>query len=444
MRAGAANPKWPILILLGGVVVVFLLNVQHQAQQGSFATGHLALAENLAAGHGYALSPSEPLFSPLWGYALLTALLSAPGSPVWWLWLTQLLLCLTALAVFYRVFALTPKGWHLALLLPFAALLSVKWPDAPAGCLLFFLWAGLYRYASAGRRGALLAAGCAAALLANFRSEYLLYPALLAAMAALPAFRAWRRRLLVAAVVLLLAMLAGLAPWSWRAHRHGGPWLLSATNGGGVAYISLGQLPGNPWGIRPVDDVMWQAVRENGLASPYSFAGDSLLRKKFSEAIAAHPGAFAGKVMLNVGRVALGGLYVGEYDAWTISEQRRQEIDAIVVREGRLAALRQARLSEAAALAAQFVFNKLYAVLFFGLLIAWIGAGRRLWRGEKRLLVGLTAALLLYKLALVGLLQYEPRHLNAVYLPLLGLVMTAPPGWWRRLAPGKDRPPDEE
>jgi hypothetical protein len=41
----------------------FSSNVQHQAQQGSFATGHLALAENLAAGHGYALSPSEPLFS---------------------------------------------------------------------------------------------------------------------------------------------------------------------------------------------------------------------------------------------------------------------------------------------------------------------------------------------------------------------------------------------
>jgi hypothetical protein len=273
------------------------------------------------------------------------------------LWLTQLLLCLTALAVFYRVFALTPKGWHLALLLPFAALLSVKWPDAPAGCLLFFLWAGLYRYASAGRRGALLAAGGAAALLANFRSEYLLYPALLAAMAALPAFRAWRRRLLVAAVVLLLAMLAGLAPWSWRAHRHGGPWLLSATNGGGVAYISLGQLPGNPWGIRPVDDVMWQAVRENGLAFLIRLPAIRCCARNFPRR-SRRTRRFAGKVMLNVGpRRARRSVRrpIRRVDDFRAAPSGRSTRSSCA--KGRLAALRQARLSEAAALAAPVRFQ---------------------------------------------------------------------------------------
>ena len=434
MRAGAAKPNLHILILLGGVIIVFLLNFAHQAQQGSFAAGHLALAKSLAAGHGYAMIPGEPLFSPLWGYALLTAALLPLGSPECWLWLAQLLLCLAALVVFYRTFALTPKGWHLVLLLPFAALMSVKWPDAPTGCLLFLLWAGLRRYVSDGKRSALLVAGCLAALLANFRSEYLLFPAALALPAALPSFREWRRRLLTAAIVLLLAMIAGLAPWSWRAHRHGGPWLLSATNGGGVAYISLGQLPGNPWGIRPVDETMWAQAEKNGLASPFTFAGNALLLKDFRKAVAAHPVAFAGKALLNMGRVAIGGLYVGEYDAWLISPARRGEIGEIISREGRFAALRDVWPSEAAALVAQFVFHKLYAVLFFGLIVAWIVAGRRMRRGEQRLLFALATTLFVYKIVLVGLLQYEPRHINAVYLPLLGLVMTALPGRRRRRA----------
>ena len=66
-----------------------------------------------------------------------------------------------------------------------------------------------------------------------------------------------RRDVLIWAALSLLS----LTPWALHAHRHTGHAALSSTNSGMVAYITLGQLPDNPWGVQHIDGAAGAAAR---------------------------------------------------------------------------------------------------------------------------------------------------------------------------------------
>ncbi len=121
------------------VAIVFLLNYNHLNQQGTYENIFSQIALNLIDGDGYTCASlgNTPLLYPLWGYTgivLLDLLFEFNSVLVLFL---QYILCLVVINIFYKVYKLQPRYHHLLYFLPFVALMSVKWPDAIVGALLF-------------------------------------------------------------------------------------------------------------------------------------------------------------------------------------------------------------------------------------------------------------------------------------------------------------------
>jgi hypothetical protein len=106
--------------------------------------------------------------------------------------------------------------------------------------------------------------------------------------------------------------------------------LLTSTNAGHVLYISLGQLPGNPWGITPSDGDPrmhreLDAHFRHRNTSSLTYASDGFLRHRFIQLVRAHPAAWLHKDLLDAKSTLTGGFYDGEFiqqddcrpDCWT-------------------------------------------------------------------------------------------------------------------------------
>jgi hypothetical protein len=92
--------------------------------------------------------------------------------------------------------------------------------------------------------------------------------------------------------------------------------LLTSTNSGHVLFISLGNLPGNTWGITPVDGDprMVREVRDQfGHDQTLIHESDDFLRRRFFELVAEDPVEYARKDLHNLVTVPLDGVYSGEF-----------------------------------------------------------------------------------------------------------------------------------
>ena len=280
-------------------------------------------AEFFSAGFAPEAHTCDSRTFPMWGFG-------------WLLWLSsnkivllsvQYLLAFGATLMLFSTFrnALELDGfevgflrWLVLLSLPWYALHSVLWPHAIATSLLVL---SICLIVDAERRSAsetrqYFLAGLTFGCMLNFRSDFILFPVGLAAIILLfgkgtLTFRTVKAGAFVGTVLLMMV------PWGIYTYKTTGDYLQTSTNGGHVLYISLGQLPGNSWGIVPRDEDPGMdrvLIRELGHArSSLTREADAVLKAEFLRLVAASPGEYAQKVIHNLRSMFLGGTYAGVF-----------------------------------------------------------------------------------------------------------------------------------
>ena len=222
-----------------------------------------------------------------------------------------------------------------------------------------------------------------------------------------------------AAIAVLIA-LATLGPWVARSVAYDGIVRFGTTNRGGVLYISLGQLPGNPWHIGYSDKYAFAYARKHGVENPWSPEGGRILTQAFVEAVERHPVAYVRKVAWTAFLSVVGGLYTGEYYEWVPAKTKEDISKAIADERSPLAkawmVLAQAPIGALPLVAEKVVF-RVFQLVWFALAILFVLLFRRNLRHTPGHPIGLIIASLLFaKIILSGFVQYEPRHMTEIFL----------------------------
>jgi hypothetical protein len=270
-------------------------------------------------------NPCQSPTFPMWGYGWLLVITRTKAA----LLVFQGLAGLAAAWFFLRVlsregllggWALRVSKLLLLVCIPWYAFHALRWPYSEASTLVVLsvtvLCLVLGRKAPSFGLTAL--SGILLGLALNFRSDYILLP-LVVALAVIFTCRGSRRLQLQRLGVWLAAVVVALVPWMVYSARATGHVLLTSTNAGHVLYISLGQLPGNPWGITPSDsDPRMQRELEahfhRASASSLTYASDQYLRHRFIQLVREHPGAWLQKDVDNARDTVTQGFYSGEFD----------------------------------------------------------------------------------------------------------------------------------
>lgn len=416
------------LLIYFVALLVFAGNINHVHQSAVFSDVHIPLAESLLNGDGYRADSLDncPAFYPLWGYPILLLFGKAIGAPVAFIYILQFLLTILTVKIFYKLFNIAPRWWHSLAFLPFFALMSVKWPDAIVANLLLLYLHYLIKYMKNNKLINIIFAGVFFGILANFRSEYLLLPVFQLFLYPFLTKKERIKQFLKAVSIVIIIGIIFLMPWAIRSYAITGKPKFTASNGGGVAYISLGQLPGNKWGIKPIDQTAFDFVQGKGVNYPYSIEGNSLLNQEFINLVAKYPGEYAKKIAYNIFKTFIGGVYTGEFANLFINQEDRLRINLYISSHSGYISQIRATLDYPASISIPILAEKFLQLCFmiinFTLLLIFIYLIFTQKRSKSPYLAVL-AGTVIYKIAIIGLIQYEYRHMNAIYLILLGLTI---------------------
>lgn len=257
---------------------------------------------------------------PLWGYPLLIAGARsiAPTHTELSLELLQVVLaCLLVVKFSWRWLGRWPL-WTSAiwavLLLPVFVFACYLVADAVVMLCIMAAALGLRNWLDGGHRVWLALIPVAAAIGVTMRSEVLLF-AVAAAIVGVAAYFARRTQYSTLSAIVLLAFvsgaLLGTLPWTLHTARVNSAGLLTATNGPGVMWLGLGQLPHNPWGHGWEDRYAGNYAQTRGVADPFQLEGSRLMRSAFVAEVKEHPGAFARKMAHTIGLALAGGVTGG-------------------------------------------------------------------------------------------------------------------------------------
>jgi|GEM_PF-1630243 len=457
------------------VAIVFLLNFNHLNQQGTYENIFRQISINLLDGKGYVCSSlgNIPLLYPLWGYTgivFLDVLFDFNNALVL---IIQYLLCMIVINLFYQEYNLKPKYRHLLYFIPFIAFMSVKWPDAIVGALLFiygyFILRSLLvdgkrdkgvvnqksevrsqntediekksfdklrmtsddKLSMTGRKNNwryIIFSGIVLGLILNFRTEYLFMPLVFLVFIFFPHMKGRRIQLFKTTIISWVIAIILLLPWAYRAKIISGDLQFTASNSGAVMYLSMGQLPNNKWGIAPYDKTVYDIADSLGFPSPYSYQANTYFNQKSSELIMADPLEFGKKMGYNFFSIWKGGVYTGEFANYFITENRRSEIDNLINNTkgilNKINILTNLKLSESLSLFSEKALQGIFIPVVFLLLVLFILSYYKQKDDYMNVVFLVGAAIILYKVAIVCLVQYEYRHINSIYLFLLGTGMT--------------------
>jgi hypothetical protein len=362
---------------------------------------------------------------PMWGYAALLALASEPL-----LHGAQLVAASAAAGLVWLCAAprIGAPRWLAALLVlgvPWHALAVSLWSSFPAALCSLLALLVVGRALERPSAAACALGGALFGLAANFRSEAIATALAVPIAAATARAAGWSwGRPWHASLALATALLA-LVPWALHVQRTTGHYGLTSSNGGMVALISLGQLPGNPWGIDHHDSFASEWLARHGSSrDPFAPENDRTLRQGFQAAIREHPGAYARKLLWNLRSAAIGGLYVGQI---VLPPDESQRLDAfredLKQRVGLNPNRRQLPTQQGVepqppsgrALGA-LAWQASGVVL--GAAFLWLGAAglvlaRRLLARDA--VLALFAAAIATQLGVMAALQYLPRHATSLY-----------------------------
>jgi len=415
-------------------LMIFAGNRRHFREQGIFRR-QVLLAQSVLAGDGYQYPRDQwpgnaetgPAFFPVWGYPLFCLPGVWLGHTAKYVLVAQYLLSMVGLFYFYKTFDLKERFWHIPLLWPYFIMASVKWADAVACILVLPYIYYTHQHLVHGRRRHLFLSGILLGLMATFRSEYLVLVAFQLAVVLLPHVRQFRRRYLVLIGSQFLLTLAVLSPWAIRAYLVSSHIYFTGANGGMVSYISLGQLPDNPWHIKHSDAEAFAYTHARGERNTVGPEGDRMLKQEFRRLVLAHPGAYARKVWHNLKRALNKGVYMGDACSPYESPERESRVQAVAEEHGwRVAIQKTMTARETADLLFWRTLVRLYSIIkpmWLVLLLMFVAAGFMPARKPQSLLFAIILGLVIHKIAIVSLLQHQPRHMNPIWMPVLGFAL---------------------
>lgn len=461
--------------------VLFLLNSNHIAEQGVYKETYLPLAKEIYFDfHKFGETTSQDAFNsnlhkdakpylyPLWGYPILLSLGYVFGNPTAFIIILQLILAMIGAYLFYHVFEIEKKNWHLIFFIPYFADMSVKWPEAVVLFLLFVFLFFFKKHIVYHNFLYLFLSGLFFGITCNFRSDYLwLIPSVIFVLSLFYFLNLNKQKIALKKIafglfVIFLITLACLIPWAVRSYHYDGKIRFSSSNIGGLLYISLGQLPGNPWKIQHKDEWASRYVKQHNLENPWSPESDKLLRQKFISSVLEHPFQYALKIGYNFASSLFGGVYVGEYYALFVSQDRLKELLSIKENKGIFEFFLSMKLYEKAVFIIYFFFRFFFMLVFFLIIILpIIYKNSRFLQGNlsgrnrsphiikatssslsfmKKVLQRLKfnfldndinknfqlviLSFVIYKFFVVSLVQYQQRHMNFAYILLLGIVLS--------------------
>lgn len=413
---------WGLLVL--EIAAVFVLDYHHEAEQDVYNGPFIESARSLWATGTYALD-GEAAFYPMWGYPVLVLLCGF--SPVIVL-VAQGALCFGAVGYLYATLRIQPRYFHIPLMLPFFALCSIKWPNAITGVLLVIFICSFSGHLDKPRFKTMLIGGLAAGLAVNMRGEAWIWVPVLFLSLIFPMGPGMRAKGARFGVAVIIIQLLCISPWAIRAYTQLGSPRLTPTHGGGLALVSLGQYPDNPWGVKNTDSYIHAFAEKRGLGSPYSPAADIAMRNEFIALIAANPAAFARKVFHNLAGFFHYGVFAGQVFTLTLTEADYWKAFGAIKANGVVAALKELPPSTSMPVLLHLGMDYLFRAGWLLLLLATVAIPFDLMRKGEPVppMAALSIAFTLGTVAVVSLLYYEPRHVSFLWLPLAAslLLMT--------------------
>jgi hypothetical protein len=412
---------WFVLFATIGLLVAYL-NRHHIEQQSNY-TIYVAMADYYRG-----LQHLEVLTYPTWGYPFALILIRRYDLVA----IPQVLLASVAMTtLFLRLRTeLQPNRRAVAVLfvlaVPWYLLHSVKWPLSFAAS---FSVLGLVVLERALRIHS-LRAGVAAGLLFGtglyFRSEFLFLPPFLLMMGVLSRVVPKLPRLPLPPLAACAAVAwITLIPWGVHYRDQTGHFSLTASQSGIVAFISLGQLPRNPWGAVYEDEYAYAYLAQ---VAPQlrvnSDTADRVLVDEFKRRVKAEPMAFAAKMIWNGAISLVSGFYGGEIPlSPTQWEQFR------VLKRRPWTAVLPALTGELPVdIRTRVTFLYWLAMKIAGtvvVLLCMVGLMSTLWRGRQSALLLLLASTIAYQWLLFIVLSTEPRYKNGLYLYMVPFVVIA-------------------
>jgi hypothetical protein len=210
------------------------------------------------------------IYPPMWDESAYAAPLYGWLTSVVPKWLFHGMLAIGGALVFALAFRITPSPWWGLAIAPFVAVTTVESSAAlpPFLILVALAW---------GR-------GAWAGLLPLARTEWLVL-----------AILGKRWALSIAAAAIVLFMLTSR---------------LTSPNGPAVFYISLGQLPGNAWGIEYGDSTAHRLAEQFGYPSPWLVP--SLFLQASIDSVRLRPAEYVKKCGYNIYRIFHDGVWLGD------------------------------------------------------------------------------------------------------------------------------------
>ena len=310
------------------------------------------------------------------------------------------------------------------MLLPYIALCSVKWNDAiVAGSLVFYVYF-LAKSIKDNNLKSNIIAGLILGVILNLRSEYL--GLLLFQFIGIVSIKSVRQsvKLKIHSVIYLTAILT-LFPWAIRNYIEFGEMKFSSTNGASVMYISLGQLADNVWGIKAVDNTAFQLAKKHRIADPYSLEGEKVLKEEFVEKVKSEPMEYVKKCASNALAFFIGGVYTGEYGSVLIKKDMRQSIDNKINKaEGfdKFNVILSQDFYASYPILIEKVILIIYRVIWLALIVMFF---YNLFKMKWDIVILMGIILFTFKLITIAAIQYEYRHINPIYIFVLGTTLKA-------------------
>ncbi|MFQ5584345.1 MAG: hypothetical protein ACE5GL_07920, partial [Calditrichia bacterium] len=200
---------------------------------------------------------------------------------------------------------------------PWYAFHSLLWPYSTSNSLIILALFLFVKAISSKYKTPypLLISGLLFGLALNFRSDYYLFPMGLILIIGLTT--EFSKQFLQKSALWLALIYLTLIPWGLYTKSATGHFLITSTNAGATLFIGLGNLPGNKWGITPTDSDprMHRDIQSHfgEKTSFVSYKADQFLKTAVLEKIMEDPAHFGKKVLYNLKKTLLGGIYPGEF-----------------------------------------------------------------------------------------------------------------------------------
>ena len=262
------------------------------------------------------------------GYPLLLALLYRIGNysgMLWWVVRIQAILDALTCVLLYlfvrNLFGRKPgliAAWIYALL-PAPILLCLQpLPDSlscffAAAILASASYIRTYHMAAAVTTGAMTGIACL------FRAEFVIWSAIVAFLIVLG--NATRFDKLRWSVALVCSQILVLSPWVAWTYRATGHALLTTSGSGACMYASLGEIPGNPWGITLDDGWVEIDAKNRSLSSAWAPDADAYYHRLFVNCIRRYPGAYAHILLTQRLPLAFAPAYSTGGEMWLTSQR---------------------------------------------------------------------------------------------------------------------------